>query len=234
MGADSERTGKETDCEFVWKRSKDIPDFEKNLFEGDFDFSYANPWHVVRAHDVQGYTPLIHSGSKKLKGILVVPKESLIEDVTALSDKEISFPAPNAFAASLIIRAELTKRFGMRIKPVYLGSHSNVYAHVAKAKVMAGGGVMGTFNEQSARMRENLKILYTSAGFTPHSFIAHPRTGADAQESMRRALLNLAAEKPELFDAIPMPDPVVSGIEDYTPMRDLHLEDFVVQTQSKH
>jgi phosphonate transport system substrate-binding protein len=91
----------------------EIPDtigaFEKSLLNGEPDFAFANPYHQVIAKNRKGYTPLLIDGKTRLTGILVVKTDSSIKSNRQLHGREIAFPSPNAFAASLLIRAELAK-----------------------------------------------------------------------------------------------------------------------------
>ena len=86
----------------------------REKFEGDFlsgqpDFSFGNPLYAVMGYQRHGYVPLIRDGVHKLKGIIVVRKDSKIEIVADLVGKTIAFPDPNALAASLLPRTILSE-----------------------------------------------------------------------------------------------------------------------------
>jgi hypothetical protein len=68
-----------------------------------------------------------------------VAADSPIQTVAALNGKTVVFPAPNAFAASLLIRAHLAGQ-GIRIEPKYVQTHGSVYRAVALGDASAGGG----------------------------------------------------------------------------------------------
>lgn len=87
-----------------------IPAFERLLFSGQPDFAFVNPYHEVLAKKKKSYAPLLIDGRSQLTGIIVVRANGPIHDVRDLQGKEVAFPAPNAFAASLLIRAELAKK----------------------------------------------------------------------------------------------------------------------------
>jgi hypothetical protein len=55
----------------------------------------------------------------------VVRKDDPIKSAGELDGKEVAFPAPNAFGASLWIRALLAEREKIRIVPAYVKTHSN-------------------------------------------------------------------------------------------------------------
>jgi len=81
--------------------SPTIPDFEREVTAGRFDFAYMNPYHMLVAEKKQGYIPLVRDNGRKLQGILVVRNDDEIKSVQDLEDKKIAFPAPNALGASL-------------------------------------------------------------------------------------------------------------------------------------
>ena len=119
-----------------------IPEFEVDLLKGTPEIAYMNPYHQVMAYGAQGYVPLVRD-KKDLVGILVSRKDSGLAAVKDLDGKEISFPAPNAFAASLYMRALLKEKEMIAIKPVYMNNHTNAYLGVVVKQVAAGGGVRG-------------------------------------------------------------------------------------------
>ena len=128
-----------------------IPLFEQLLFKGTPDFAFVNPYHGVIAKKRNGYIPLLIVGSAKLTGILVVRSNSSIKSVQELQGKEIAFPAPNAFAASLLMRAELDK-MGIQIKPTYLKTHASGYRAVAMGELEAAGGVNNTLKREEREL----------------------------------------------------------------------------------
>lgn len=214
---------KRTECEFIWKRSSSIGDFNKNLQEEDFDFAYVNPRMIPVVHDKHGYIPLVHSGEKKLQGIVVVSKDSPIKTLADLQNSEIAFPSEHAFAASQVVQSELTGQHSLNFNPTYLGSHSRAYILVVRGNYQAAGGVLSTLNEQNDFIRKNLRILYRTEKFPPHAIIAHPRMGEDVIQSVKTALLDMAIEKPELLAEIPMAGTVETNINDYESLKSIPL-----------
>ncbi len=222
-----EKLSASTHCTFTLIGSSNISEFEEVFLNGGYDFVYFNPYHAVMAYKAQGYVPLVRSGAKKLKGILVVPKDSPIMDVAKLDGQTLAFPSPNALGASLMMRAELATDHGLNITPLYVKTHSSTYLHVAKGLNAAGGGVMRTFKEQPDHIRERLRVLYTTKEVYAHPFAVHPRIPEALQQQVQQAWLALAKEEPALFDAIPMQNSVATSLKDYKPLMDMGLEAFV-------
>ncbi len=121
-----ERISLETGISLQLKISPSIPKFESEFIKGEPDFAYMNPYHAVIAKQAQGYIPLFRD-NKLLTGILLVRKDSPYKSIQDLNGKTIGFPAPNAFGASLYLRALLTETFKIQFETRYLTTHSGCF-----------------------------------------------------------------------------------------------------------
>jgi len=166
-----------------------IPAFERNLENEVYDFAYMNPYHYVKYNQLSHYNAFAKEANKKIKGIIVTKKNNSINNL--LSFEKIAFPSPNAFAATLITQAELTKK-NIKVMPIYVGSHDSVYYHVIHGDYPAGGGVHRTLNALQPEIRKQLKIIYTTNGYTPHAFTAHSRIPKIIVEKVKVALEQLS------------------------------------------
>ncbi len=172
----------------------DIPTFERRLAAGEYDFAYMNPYHYTVFSTSPGYRAFAREQGKLIKGIVVVPKASPINEVAQLQRSKLAFPAPAAFAASILPQASFEK-MGITIEPHYVGSHDSVYRAVAKGLFPAGGGVVRTFNNLEPEVRNQLRILWTTRGYTPHAFAAHPRIKTETLERVAAALTGLGGDE---------------------------------------
>jgi phosphonate transport system substrate-binding protein len=171
----------------------DIPTFEKRLADGSYDIAYMNPYHYTTFHQKVGYRALAKARDKHIKGIIVVAKNNHINALADLNDSTLAFPAPAAFAASILTRADLSKN-RVNFTPKYVSSHDSVYRAVAKGIYPAGGGIVRTFNNVDPEIRNQLKILWTTKGYTPHAIAVHPRiTPADARK-IRQVLIEMGEQ----------------------------------------
>ena len=218
---------KKTGCHFDLVGSPSIIAFEDAFKSGTYDLAYMNPYHVLMAKQAQGYRPLVRSGTKKLTGILVVKKDSPINNVKELDGKKVAFPSPNAFGASLLMRAELARQQDTHVVPEYVKTHPAVYLYVAKGLVDAGGGIASTLAQQPDNVRDSLRILYKTEVVNPHPLVIHPRVPEAMATRIQAAWLELAKEQPSLFEGIPMEAPVPASYEDYQALEKLTLEDFI-------
>ena len=208
-----------------------IPEFEKAFLKGELDIAYLNPYHAVMARKAAGYIPIIRDDHQRLTGILVVRKDSPVTRLEQLEGATIAFPAPNAFGASLYMRALLTEQARLRFTAVYRTTHSNVFRHVLSGQAQAGGAIQHTLDREAPEVRESLRILYETPVAYSHPVAVHPRVPAAERLALQRAFLNLAsrAEFASLLKEIQIPAPAIARYEDYAPLEKLGLERFVVQ-----
>lgn len=183
----SEQTG----LQIQFATAPDIPTFEKRLASGEYDFAYMNPYHFTVYHQQPGYQALAKAKNKQIKGIMVVRKDSGITALHQLNQKTLAFPAPAAFAASILTRAHLNK-IGVTFTPKYVSSHDSVYRSVAMGLYPAGGGVIRTFNNIPETIRQQLEVLWTTQGYTPHAFAVHPGVDKADQRIVQQALIEMS------------------------------------------
>ncbi len=216
----------ETGYRFQLRLLDKIPRFEFDFLAGIPDLVFLNPYHMLIAADAQGYIPLVR-GTDPLIGILVAAQDGPIKKLQDLNGKRLAFPAPNAFGASLYLRALLTEKEGLRFNSDFVGSHQNVYRHVLIGDSAAGGGIYATLEKESPAIQHRLRVLYTTPGVAPHPFAAHPRVTQVAREKIRDALLKLGSTPAgrKLLADVDL-DKVISAdfARDYLPLAKLKLK----------
>lgn len=216
-----------TGVQFKLLTYSSIPDFEAAFLKGQPDLAYLNPYHAVMAKQAAGYLPIVRDGATSLTGILVVRKDSAIERVEQLDGATLAFPAPNAFGASLYMRALLAEKFKIKINPLYVTTHPNVYRNVILGRALAGGGVMRTLEKESPEIQAQLRVLYETPPAASHPVVVHPRLPTKMREAVQSAFLAMGADAAfaERLGAIQVPTPVKADYgKDYAPLQALHLE----------
>lgn len=201
-------------------------EFEVSFAQGEPDFVYLNPYHQLLAEKEQGYIPLIRDDSNRLTGILVVSKNSHIENIQQLNHTKVAFPSPLAFGASLYMRAALLKQ-GVEVDPIYVKSHNNVYRSVVLGRAVAGGGVNSTFKAESEQIQNELKVIFKLPGVPSHPISAHPRVEKAVQQAFIDACLEMqkTPQGKSLLKAIHISVPIIADQKrDYQPLKALHLE----------
>jgi phosphonate transport system substrate-binding protein len=227
-----QRVGLEAGLCFDLRVSPTIPEFEQRLLKGEPEFVFLNPYHAVLAHQKKKYQPLLADREDLLTGILVVRADSPAKSLADLKGQTITFPAPNAFAASLLIRAEMAKN-KIDITPVFVKTHSNVYRSVIGKDAIAGGGVNNTLDHEAPEVRQQLRVLYETPAYNPHPVATHPSVPSAVRERFLKAILKLAQDEEgrKLLEAISLSKPqAVTYAKHYKPLESLQLEKFLVLT----
>ena len=223
-----EHLSKLTGFQFKLITASSIEDFEKAFMNGEYDFAYMNPYHFILANKLQGYLPLVRDVGKKLQGILVVNKDSGIDNVSQLQGKIIAFPSPNALGASLQMRQELVDDFSMSIKPSYVNNHDSVYINVLLGEEIAGGGVEKTLKQQPLRYQDALKIIHKTRAVPPHPLVVKASISRQIRDKVINGFLAMGTTKKGtmLLANIPIKQIGYAKLEDYELLKAMKLERF--------
>lgn len=209
-----------------FKTAKNIPEFEKRLAEGEYDFSYMNPYHFTVFNKDPGYQAVAVRKDQPIVGILVTQKDQGVQSIEELEGKNLAFPSPAAFAASILPRAML-KNKGIEFEKKYVSSHDSVYLNVAKKRFASGGGVMRTLNNTTEQVRDSLTVLWKSPGYTPHAIAAHPRIDADIMAKVQQVLVDMAnsPESNKLLKKLKIKNGLIKAVNsDWDDVRSLGIE----------
>jgi len=225
---------KETGYKFLMEGSARIPEFEAAFQRGMFDFAYMNPYHALVGFETQGYVPLVRDGGRQLYGVLVVKKESPYQNLKDLEGQLIAFPAPNALGASLLMRTELVKDFGLKFTPIYAQTHTSSYLNVVLKKTAAAGGVMASLKKQKKSIQDNLRILHETKKMAPHPLVAHPRVPSHVVAKVKQAFMKMngSIEGRKMLSGIPMKKAVEAKSQDYQILKGWGLQEFYVKASN--
>ncbi|MCE2746856.1 MAG: phosphate/phosphite/phosphonate ABC transporter substrate-binding protein [Burkholderiales bacterium] len=210
--------------------AKDITEFE-NLFKaGQAELIYCNPYHMVMAQKAQGYVPMIRD-NKPLTGILITAtgnNSTSIKNLSDLNGKTLLFPSPNAFGASLYMRALLKREKGLEFTTKYVKTHSNVIRGVVRGEGQAGGMVNATLLAETPELQQKVTVIYETPPVPPHPIAAHPRIDASTREALTAAILGHIKTHKQVGEDIQIPNPVRADYtKDYKPLENLGLEAFL-------
>ena len=214
----------ETGFKFVFRTNKTIPKFEKALAQKVYDFAYMNPYHYTVFHKISDYQAFAKQGNKLLTGIIVAHKDSPIQSLQDLQSQTIAFPAPAAFAATVIPQAIL-KEMGIRFQSKYVSSHESVYKNVSYKSFVAGGGIERTFNNTNQNITQSLKVIWKSKGYTPHAFAGSPNVSQEDRLKVQQALIKLSntSEGRALLKQIKFESIVPAKNQDWDDVRSLDI-----------
>ena len=188
--------------DLVFATAKDIPTFEKNVAAGNYDLAYMNPYHYVEFAKSPGYKAIVKQTNKKIRGIIVVGKNSEFKEVEHLANAKLAFPAPAAFAATIIPQSHL-ELANINYTPVYVSSHDSVYMNVARGFLPAGGGIVRTLEALPKDIKDKLNIVWQSDAYSPHAIAVHPRLSLNKTELLQKGFLNINSQaKRHILNAI--------------------------------
>lgn len=215
---------KKTGYKFQFKTTSSIPEFEKNLSKGVYDFAYMNPYHFTVFSQNPGYQALLKQGDKKIRGILVSHQNSNIKTLQDLHKLTLAFPAPAAFAATVIPQAVL-KQKSIEFSSKYVSSHESVYKNVAYGNFKAGGGIERTFANLPEEIRKQLKVFWRSEGYTPHAIAVSPVVNIEVHNSFRKAFLSMndSSEGLMLLESLKFKSVISANNADWDDVRELDI-----------
>jgi phosphonate transport system substrate-binding protein len=225
-----ERVSHDSGVPLTLKIYPTIPKFEADVLKGVPDLVFMNPYHQVMARRAAGYLPLVRD-SKPLTGILLVRRDNSARTLKDLAGAKVVFPAPNAFGASLYMRALLAENERIRIEPAYVKTHPNVFRQVIAGEAVAGGTVNSVLQREPPTVIEQLRVLFETPAVAPHPLAVHPRIAPAQRKAVAEAILKMRddATAAPLLQAVQMADPVAADyVRDYLPLEQLKLEKYVV------
>ena len=184
-----------TGIDVVFKTEKSIPKFEKELYSGNYDISYMNPYHFIVANKKQGYEAFTRA-KKNIVGIVLSKEKEVDFSMENLKGKRFLFPAPNAFAATLLPKFEFKQKFNVDVDKdmdvLYVNSHDSVYKGVSRGIGYIGGGIVRTYNNFVSKDDKNkLNIVYKTNPYPSHPIAAHPRVDATIVKKLQEAFINM-------------------------------------------
>jgi len=217
--------GDRAGVDLVFETATDIPTFEQRCRDGQYDIAYMNPYHYTVFH-AHGYEALAKRKGSQIKGILVKKRGAPLSNLADLDGMNLAFPAPRAFAATMLTKAGLQAE-GVSFTPHYVKSHDSVYRTVASGAYAAGGGIMRTFRSVAPDVREQLEVLWETPGYTPHAFAVHQRVPATLRQRILDALTSLAedAEGRALLKPLRIPGIGPASDSDWDDVRALKIKD---------
>ncbi|MBL6974073.1 MAG: phosphate/phosphite/phosphonate ABC transporter substrate-binding protein [Sulfurimonas sp.] len=220
---------KQTGENIIFKTETSITKFEKVLYSGGYDFAYMNPYHFIVANQTQGYEAKLRA-QKNIKGILVMQKGRSIDDIKK-ENVTYLFPAPNAFAATLLTKYDLLEKHGVPIevlnKAKYVNSHDSVYKGVSRGLGDIGGGIERTFRALNDKTtKESLTVVYTTKAYPSHPFAFNPNMKEETKKKIIHALMNIPSS---YLQKLKIKKLRLTENEEYKPIIDLAVKLKVVE-----
>ncbi len=179
--------------EFRYEPASSQLDFELKLAKGHYDLAYTTPIQFHAFKEYPGYQAQVKRKAQPIRGMIFVKKNGPIKTLSELRGSTIAFPGLLNFAASIVPRESLNK-LKFDIIPQFLPSQSTVFKGVAHGEFIAGGGTDEAFRALPPEIRNSLRMLWDSPGFSPYPLIAHPRVDFFSLTKLKRALVNMVKD----------------------------------------
>lgn len=208
---------------------QDIPAFEEAFDKGKPDLIYCNPYHAVMANEGQDYEPIVRR-KKPLKGILIAPADTTLtaDNLSQLNGAKLLFPAPNAFGASLYMRALLVREHKLTFDTIYVKTHPNVIRGIIRGQGQAGGMVGATLAAEGDEIKSKVKVVYETPAAPSHPIAVHPRVSKADREALQKAFLEVLNANPDMADAVQLGEAIPTSFEsEYVALKKLGLKDFL-------
>lgn len=130
--------------------SENFAAFEGKLTRRTVHFALPNPYQTLRA-EKSGYRVFAkRSDDEKVRGVILIRKDSNIKEIADLKGATISFPAPTALFATMMPKYYLKKQ-GLDIerdaRPVYVGTQDSAIMSVYQGVSQAGGSWLGVWEQ---------------------------------------------------------------------------------------
>jgi phosphonate transport system substrate-binding protein len=203
----AEYLSRETGRKVTLVLAKDFDTFEKQVKDGELDLAFSNPLVYAQLKKTSDLAPLGLAAEKKggtrFRGVIVVRKDSGIDDLRALKGKRLIFVDEDSLGG-YIAQALLLKKQGFDlgrdfVKLPFAKKHDNVTMAVFNKAAEAGGIREDDLEKMKDKIDlSQLKILAYTEYFPNWPLFATPRLSPAARDATKAALLKLRGSDPVL------------------------------------
>jgi len=182
---------------FRLEASRNYAAYEEKLYAGKFQFALPNPYQTILAED-KGYKIFGKMGDdENFRGIILVRKDSGINQVTDLKGKKISYPAPTALAATMLPQ-HFIHTHGVDVnketESVYVGSQESSIMNVYLKQVAAGatwGLPWQIFLKEHADIANELEVKWRTSTLPNNGLVVHADVPQAITDKVSRLLFEL-------------------------------------------
>lgn len=182
---------------FELEASRNYAAFDKKLESREFEFSLPNPFQTILAID-KGYEVFAKmADDENFRGIILIRKDSNINEISDLKGKAVSYPAPTALAATMMpqlyiqehgvdVMTELDNR--------YVGSQESSIMNVFIGNTSAGATWPPPWLaliKERPELSEQLEVKWQTAPLVNNSLVARDDVPKDVVEQVKKLLLSL-------------------------------------------
>ncbi len=182
---------------FKVEASRNYGAYDQKLYAGKFHFGLPNPYQTVNALKY-GYRVFGKmADDENFRGIILVRKDSNINDVTDLKGKKVSFPAPTALAATMMPQLYL-QQHGLDVMHditiSYVGSQESSIMNVFLGNVDAGSTwplPWRALSKERPELAEALEIKWSTTSLPNNGLVVRDDVPQDITIQVAQILFNL-------------------------------------------
>ncbi len=185
------------DTRFRVEASRNYAAYDQKLYEGKFQFSLPNPFQTINSLG-HGYRVFGKMGDDhNFRGIILVRKDSGIENVSDLKSKAVSFPAPTALAATMMPQYYLQSHGLDVMKEIdirYVGSQESSVMNVFLGDTAAGATWPPPWRLLSAErpeLAEELEVKWQTESLPNNGLVVHENVPGDVVDKVAAVLFAL-------------------------------------------
>jgi phosphonate transport system substrate-binding protein len=182
---------------FDLQTSNDYADFEQKLRDGGPQFALPNPYHATLARDWGYHVVAKMANDEVFRGVIIVRKDSPLQQVADLKGKVVAYPAPTALAAAMLPQLFLQKN-GIDVQTElhnkYVGTHNSALMNVYLRESDAGATwpvAWMAFQQSNPREAADLKLMWQTPTLIQNAIIARNDVPADVVSSVTTLLTHL-------------------------------------------
>lgn len=226
---------------FRLEASRNYEEFDKKLDAGSFDISMPNPYQTVRALK-HGYHVFGKMGDDEdFRGIILVRKDSGIQQVSHLKGKAVSYPAKTALAATMMPQYYLHTHgidVNKDIENRYVGSQESSIQSVLRGRVAAAATwpvPWKSFSAEHPESANQLEVKWQTEPLLNNAWVVHERVPKEVAEEFKQLLLSLndSEQGRRMLARLPISRFESATNETYAPVEKF-LKDFSAQVRPVH
>ncbi len=190
-------TEKIAGAEFEIEASRNYAAFDKKLYSGKFELALPNPYQTILSlkHNYRVFGKM--GDDDNFRGIILVRKDSPINEVTDLKGKAVSFPAPTALAATMMPQYYLHENgldVNRDIEIKYVGSQESSIMNVFLGNVAAGATwppPWKALSKERPRLLDELEVKWETGPLPNNGLVARVDVPRNIVDQVSAILFNL-------------------------------------------
>jgi phosphonate transport system substrate-binding protein len=185
------------EADFILEASRNYDEFDRKLYSGHFDFAMPNPYQTVNSlkHGYRVFGKM--ADDDDFRGIILVRRDSGINNVDDLKGKAVSYPAPTALAATLMPQYYLHTHgidINHDIENHYVGSQESSIINVLRGHVAAGATwpvPWKTFSKENPQLAAQLEVKWQTEPLQNNGWVVRENIPAEVTDQFAALLFNL-------------------------------------------